>query len=340
MIHDEDISRVPYRVFAGADRRPGSLQDAAAALRTGALVVFPTETVYGLGAATTAPSAVRRIYEVKGRPQRNPLIVHVADISAAREVAAVWSDLADDLARHFWPGPLTLVVARGPNVPDIVTAGGPTVALRCPSHPAAVALLRQAGVPVAAPSANPSGYVSPTSVEHLAPTVIAAAAWIIDAGPCPGGIESTVLDVTRVPPRILRPGLITAEQIEAIAGPLAETRDMHDRHVKSPGLLGRHYAPHARVVVVRSEEEALGTFATSGEPPGMVAWLRLREPASAPAGCRVVCMPEDPRAYARALYDTLIRLDREGVRLIMVDEPPDSGVWRAIRDRLLRASLR
>ncbi|HKD75949.1 MAG TPA: L-threonylcarbamoyladenylate synthase, partial [Ktedonobacterales bacterium] len=191
-------------------------------LRAGELVAFPTETVYGLGADATNADAVRRIFAAKGRPNTDPLIVHIASPDALPAVTSLALDelppLAQTLARHFWPGPLTLIVPRGPNIPDEVTAGLDTVGVRFPSHPAAQALIAAAGVPVAAPSANRFGHVSPTRAEHVLADLNTRIPWILDAGPCPVGVESTILDVTQSPPLLLRPGGTPVEAIEVAVG--------------------------------------------------------------------------------------------------------------------------
>src|SRR5438128_2586209 len=202
---------------------PAAIARAAAILRQGRLVAFPTETVYGLGANALDAAAVARVFEVKGRPPTNPLIVHVAGADQIAQVAADWPDVAARLAERFWPGPLTLVLPKRRELPDIVTAGGPTVAVRVPAHPVAQALLKEAGVPVAAPSANRSTGLSPTTAAHVLRGLADRIDLILDGGPTSGGIESTVLDVTTSPPRLLRPGLVTPAAIEAIVGPIARS---------------------------------------------------------------------------------------------------------------------
>ena len=203
-----------------ADQLDASLARAVAALHAGKLVAFPTETVYGLGANALDPDAVRRIFAAKGRPASNPVIVHVASIEQVALIASDWPDDADRLAAAFWPGPLTLVLPRRPEVPDVVTAGGPTVAVRIPSHPVALRLLAMLGLPVAAPSANRSNHLSPTTARHVFDDLNDRIDLILDGGPTSGGIESTVVDVTIRPARLLRPGLIDPAAIERILGPI------------------------------------------------------------------------------------------------------------------------
>jgi len=309
---------MPTRVLV-ADAE--SIREAAAVLRAGGLVAFPTETVYGLGANALDATAVGRIFAAKGRPATNPLIVHVAEIAEAQTLVTTWPATARCLAERFWPGPLTLVLPRRPTVPDIVTAGGPTVALRVPAHPVARALLAEAKVPVAAPSANRSTQLSPTTAEHVFAGLDGRIDLVLDGGPCFGGIESTVIDLSGATPRLLRPGLLPLAELEAILGPLerATTGD-ETAALPSPGMLARHYAPRTPLVCVET-------------PP---------EPV--PEGCVVVrfgpgeLLPADPAAASALLYALLHELDGRGLRGIVVVLPPDAPEWLAIRDRLARAS--
>jgi L-threonylcarbamoyladenylate synthase len=318
-----------------------AIAQAAAVLRRGGLVAFPTETVYGLGAHALDAQAVAGIFQAKGRPAGNPLIVHVAAAEDILQVAADWAQLAGRLAQRFWPGPLTLVVPRGPGVPDVVTAGGPTVAVRVPAHPVALALLEAAGVPVAAPSANRSGLLSPTLAEHVLLGLDGRIDMVLDGGPTPGGVESTVLDVTTSPPRLLRPGLISRGDLEAVIGPVV---DLHQglqpatEPLRSPGLLTRHYAPRTPLECVegcaRARVEQLVQTGLS------VAWLTA-QPSGLPAGLGGVLlwpMPADAAGWAARLYRDLHQLDALGLDRIVVELPPDTVEWQAIRDRLLRAA--
>ncbi|MCX7718377.1 MAG: L-threonylcarbamoyladenylate synthase [Candidatus Sumerlaeaceae bacterium] len=310
------------------------ISEAAAALRAGCLVAFPTETVYGLGANALDPVAVARIFAAKGRPATNPLIVHVTGPAQALELAAVWPPEAVLLAQRFWPGPLSLVLPRTGRVCDAVTGGGPTVALRMPAHPVALALLEAAGVPAAAPSANRSTRLSPTTAQHVARQLGGQIDIILDAGPCAGGIESTVLDLTTLPPRVLRPGLITAAEISAvIAMPVESGGHMPRRRgqpAKSPGQMARHYAPLTRLVLTPPDQltapacgRAAYVLLSTEEPAGAVETIRL---------------PSDPRRYAARLYATLHHLDELGLDVIVVEMPPDTPDWAAVRDRLMRAA--
>ncbi|HET6576466.1 MAG TPA: L-threonylcarbamoyladenylate synthase [Fimbriiglobus sp.] len=298
---------------------PDTVRRAAGVIRAGGLVAFPTETVYGLGANALDAKAVARIFAAKGRPAHNPLIVHVADEAQARRVADEWPETAEKLAAAFWPGPLTLVVPRAEDLSERVTAGGATVAVRCPVHPVARALIAAAGVPVAAPSANRSGELSPTRADHV---TVEGVDLILDGGPCPGGIESTVVDVTRPTVRLLRPGPITVAQLEAVVGRV-EVGTAGVGPLPSPGMLARHYAPRTRLELAETEDEA-DALARVYETAGLrVARLKL---IGAPA------------EVAARLYAELHALDAGGFDRIVAALPPDADEWRAVRDRLTRAA--
>ncbi|MDZ4781883.1 MAG: L-threonylcarbamoyladenylate synthase [Planctomycetia bacterium] len=321
---------------------PGAIARAATAVRRGELVAFPTETVYGLGADALNAAAVTRIYEAKGRPERNPLIVHVPDAAAAQELAE-WTPLADALATRFWPGPLTLVLPKRDLVPDVVTAGGSTVALRAPAHPVAQALLRAAGTPIAAPSANRSSGISATRAEHVLCALDGRIELILDGGPTPGGIESTVLSLVETQPRLLRPGLLSAEDIEVIVGPLARanTSGESTAALPSPGMLSRHYAPKATLELAPDDGYARTMELVRSRH--RVGWLRFAptEGTSKPFAIdrlRAFVMPRDAAGYAALLYDTLHALDAWGADHIVVEPPPNDDAWLAIRDRLTRAA--
>jgi L-threonylcarbamoyladenylate synthase len=299
-------------------------------------VAFPTETVYGLGAHALDAAAVGRIYAAKGRPATNPVIVHVADAAAARTLAAAWPPAAEALAARFWPGPLTLVLPKAAAVPDAVTAGLPAVALRVPAHPVALALLRAAGLPVAAPSANRSTEVSPTTAAHVVASLGSAVDLVLDGGPTTVGIESTVLDLTGDRPRILRPGMVSAEAIAAVAGPLAAAPTTVDDATPraSPGMMERHYAPRAPLRVVEHGMLA-GAVAAGPAPVGLVTY---RPPPTLVGAPRIVMLPDEPEGYARRLYAALHELDAAGAAAIVVEAVPETAAWDAIRDRLRRAA--
>ncbi|MBA2571613.1 MAG: threonylcarbamoyl-AMP synthase [Gemmatimonadetes bacterium] len=312
---------------------PAAIEQAAAVLRAGGLVAFPTETVYGLGANALDSEAVARIFAAKGRPSYNPLIVHVHDAAVARALAAAWPAGADACADSFWPGPLTLVVARAPHVPDAVTAGLPTVAIRVPAHPVARALLKAAEIPVAAPSANRSTELSPTLAEHVQKSLGGKVDLILDAGPTPVGIESTVIDLSGSAPVLLRPGSLSQATLERVLGPLMLSASAgHSRDARpSPGMLDRHYAPQAE----------LRLFTPCGvldvRPDYRVGALLLSCEAMAHHKIR---MPGDPESYAQRLYAELHSLDDAGCDLILVERVPETAEWAGVRDRLNRAARR
>ena len=284
---------------------------AAELIRAGRLVAFPTETVYGLGANALDEAAVARIFQAKGRPRHSPLIVHVASIEMARELAAGWPPAAEALAQRYWPGPLTLVVAKRPAIPDIVTAGLPTVALRMPAHPMALELIRLAGVPIAAPSANRFTELSPTAAAHVPQSL---ADFTLDGGPANVGIESTVLSLAG-PPVLLRPGVIPVTELEAMVGQIAASAVNAETAHASPGMHPRHYRPRTPLYLGAAPRQGRGVLLRIGQE-----------------------MPADPRAYAAALYGTLHRLDTQGLDWIAVEMPPDTAEWAGVRDRLRRAS--
>ena len=292
---------------------------AAQLLRDGRLVAFPTETVYGLGANALDPAAVARIYEAKGRPPTSPLIVHVSSFDMAQSLVTAWPPAAEILARRWWPGPLTLVLPKQPHVPAIVTAGLPTVGIRMPGHPLALALIREAGIPIAAPSANRFSELSPTTAGHVH---LPGVALVLDGGPCTVGIESTVLSLAGPRPVLLRPGIIPVTDIEGAIGPVeAYSRDTEAD--PSPGLNRRHYAP--RTPLMLGAPSAIGRG----------AYLHIHAPAPS---THSIAMPLDPAAYAAILYDTLHRLDAQSFDWIAVEPPPATPAWAGILDRLRRAA--
>jgi L-threonylcarbamoyladenylate synthase len=325
-----------------ANPEPDVIRRAAEILRAGGLVAFPTETVYGLGANALDAAAVARVFEAKGRPATNPLIVHLSDVSEVRNVAGDWPETAAKLAARFWPGPLTLVVPKGENVPDIVTARGPTVAVRCPNHAVARALIRAAGVPLAAPSANRSTELSPTRAGHVLKGLGGRIDLVLDGGPCPGGIESTVVDVTGEVPRLLRPGLVTVPMLEEVCGKVEVYQANRvcepacSEPSRSPGRMAKHYSPRTPVVLARCTKEAF-RFLNEGEAAGLrvliVGTAAPRDP------CPVYrTMPREPEQYAADLYSVLHEVDQAGWDRIVIEMPPDAPEWAAVRDRLTRAA--
>lgn len=312
------------------------LRRAAEVLRAGGLVAFPTETVYGLGAHALNPAAVERIYEVKGRPPRNPIIVHVSRAEQARELTSAWPEKAETLSQR-WPAPLTLVLPRSPLVPDIVTAGAATVAIRVPRHPVAWCLLETTGFPVAAPSANLSNRLSPTLAEHVLADFDGRIDMVLDAGPCRGGLESTVLDLTCEPPRLLRPGLYSVAHIESLIGPVDQSQVQHraQEPLPSPGMLARHYAPRTALEVSDRSKDRVQQLLDGGLKVG---WLTFDRSPQAAAGLTALPMSEKPLWYASRLYAALHELDRLGLDRIIVEAPPQTDPWQAINDRLRRAA--
>lgn len=314
---------------------PQAIERAATLLRAGKLVAFPTETVYGLGANALDATAVARIFTAKGRPATNPVIVHVADIEHAKQLATDWPDAATNLAEGFWPGPLTLVLPKAAAVPDIVTAGGPTIALRIPSHPVALALLRSCGLPLAAPSANRSTELSPTCAAHVRRGLADRIDLILDGGPTTGGLESTVLDITTDPPTLLRPGLVTIAEIEAIIGPIQRGgANNAEQPARSPGQLARHYSPRTPLTIVKNSQQHVQALAASDV---RVGWVTHIDSGEVPGVSRVL-LPIDPVSYSARLYAALHDLDAAGVARIIVEPPPEDDNWLAVRDRLGRAA--
>lgn len=312
----------------------GPLREAVDCLRRQGLVAFPTETVYGLGADGLSEAAVRRIFEAKGRPSTNPLILHVSGLSMARALVTDFPPEALRLAEAFWPGPLTLVLPKAAIVPDLVTAGGPTVALRMPAHATALALIRGFGRPVAAPSANRSEHVSPTSAEHVAADLAGRIDLLLDGGPCAMGLESTVVDLSGEMPRLLRRGPLAPSHLARVLGrPLIEDDGSDEGRAASPGRSRRHYAPQVPLVLSADARAEL----RRGDGPQ--AWLRLGAHGEAPEGVVVHDLPSDPAGYARGLYAALRALEALPVSRIVADLPPDAEPWRAIRDRLTRAAV-
>ncbi len=325
-------------VLAGHD--PQALAQAADALAAGQLVGLPTETVYGLAARADDDTAVAAIFAAKGRPADHPLIVHVADLAAARRFAGVWPDRADKLARAFWPGPLTVIVPRAPDMARAAAGGQDTVGLRCPAHPVALALLQaaaQRGVPgVAAPSANRFGRVSPTRAGHVAEAF--EDLLVLDGGDCAVGIESAIVDCSRAHPVLLRPGQLGRAQLEAVLGEAVLDRDADAP--RAPGTLEAHYAPRARVRLMdpeslRAAVQVLGPGLTQGAPLAAVYSTE-----ALPQGSRLPwrAMPRDPALAAHELFVALRQLDASGAPLIWIETPPADPAWDGVRDRLQRAA--
>ena len=311
------------------------IEQAVAVLRAGGLVAFPTETVYGLGADAANPAAVKKVFAAKGRPHDHPLIVHIAETAQlaawAREIPA----MAHQLARGFWPGPLTLVLKRAPGVSDLVTGGQDTVALRAPSHPVARALLARFGGGVAAPSANRFGRVSATTAEHVRREFGAIVDCVLDGGAADVGIESTIVDLSGTQPALLRPGWITAQQLAETLG--MELAAPAAGSPRAPGTLARHYAPQTPLMVM--EADLLLELAASLVRQGKrVAVLARSAQRPLLPGLTWIGAPRAAAGYAHDLYANLRRLDEAGCDTILAEAPPPAPAWHAIRDRLTRAA--
>jgi L-threonylcarbamoyladenylate synthase len=279
-------------------------------------VAFPTETVYGLGANALDPAALDKIYAAKGRPPQSPLIVHVDSIEMARGLTREWPEKAEKLARRFWPGPLTLVLPKRPHVPDRLTAGLDTVGIRIPDNRIALALIKAASLPVAAPSANLFRGLSPTTAEHVRQALGDRVAMVLDGGSSTIGIESTVLSLAVPVAVLLRPGMLTQAEIEEVIGPVQVLKSAPEDAHPSPGLHARHYSPKTPLILV-----------DHGQLPAKGRGIYIQ-------------MPADPRAYAAVLYERLHEADSGGWDWIAVERPPSDPAWAAIRDRLERAAAR
>ena len=311
------------------------LDVAVAALRNGEPVAFPTETVYGLGANARDPAALRRVFELKGRPADHPLILHIDNARFLSRWVAEVPPAALTLAASFWPGPLTLVLRRGPDASDVLTGGQDTVAVRVPSHPMAQQLLTAFGGGIAAPSANRYGHVSPTRAEHVREEFGDALRVVLDGGECTFGLESTILSLVGERPRLLRPGHITLEQLEAVIGPVEVGADAGSPRV--PGSMPRHYAPQTPVERLPSNalEPAVDALLRDSR---RVAVLAQRPPRKAQTGVTWINAGRRSDVYAHDLYSNLRSLDKAGAALILVEDVPDRPEWVAVRDRLARSA--
>lgn len=308
---------------------------AAALLKAGELVAFPTETVYGLGADASNAGAVRKVFAAKGRPADHPLIVHVADAAQLADWAREVPAFAQRLSQKFWPGPLTLVLKRNPRVPDAVTGGQDTVAIRVPSHPVAQALLREFGGGVAAPSANRFGRVSSTTAAHVREEFGDRVGCVLDGGATDVGIESTIVDCSGDAPVLLRPGGITPSQLEAALGrPLAAPQAASPR---APGMLDKHYAPQTPLMQMEGDlvAELARSLHRQGKRVAVLARTTLQPLID---GVVWKSAPADAAGYAHDLYASLRELDHAGCDAILIEQPPDAPEWLAVRDRLNRAT--
>lgn len=316
---------------------PEAIVAAVARLGLGEPIAFPTETVYGLGADAMDADAVERVFALKGRPASNPLIVHVSGASMAEDLVDQWTDDANKLSEAFWPGALTLVLNKSELVPDVVTAGGSTVALRCPAHPIALGLIEAYGKPIVGPSANPSGWISPTTADHVARGFDGHDLLILDGGSCRAGIESTVLDLTSDRPTILRPGIISHLQIGRVLDQDIQIVEPPSGGIaKSPGLLGAHYQPSIPAMLKATEE-----LNHADDGVYLIAWS-LKSPENSKQS---TTLPHDPVGYARGLYNALHQAELSECSTIWIERPPEfddthptdnTPIWHAIRERLSR----
>ena len=316
----------------------GAIAHAAALLRGGGVVGFPTETVYGLGADAENSGAVSRIFHIKGRPADHPLIVHLADTANIDFWARDIPDSAVRLAERFWPGPLTIVLRRSPRVTDLVTGGLHTVGIRVPSHPVARALLREFGGGIAAPSANRFGRISPTRADHVREELGSGPDMILDGGSCQVGLESTIISLAGDRPVLLRPGSISFAELNGVIGEEALLLKKPDPALRAPGSHASHYAPLTPTAVVSREQLALiaGRFNSAGKTVAILCLSTTVPPFPGEADCAL--LPGDPAGYGRELYTTLRRLDAAGYDSILIETPPETEPWRAVRDRIRRAA--
>lgn len=311
-----------------------SIEEATAVLRRGGLVAFPTETVYGLGADASNPEALARLYAVKGRPLNHPVIVHLGDTAQLPRWAREIPRYAATLAERFWPGPLTLVLLRAKGVGDELTGGQDTIGLRVPRHPVALRLLREFGGGVAAPSANRFGRISPTTAKHVHEDLGADVDLILDGGACEIGIESTIVDLSRGVPVLLRPGRVAIADIADALGTEPQAPD--SAAPRAPGALESHYAPRRPLRLIHSSQWDSGV----GREPARRAVMSFRTRPAGDASIAWIEAPSDPQRYGHDFYANLRALDASGCVEIVVEAPPDSAEWAAVRDRLTRARSR
>ena len=319
-------------------------EEAGAILKKGGLVAIPTETVYGLAANALDGSKVEKVFEAKGRPQDNPLIVHIAELKELDDLVAYVPPVVYDLADAFWPGPLTIILDKSPLIPDEVTAGLDTVAIRMPSHPVARKIIKAAGVPLAAPSANTSGRPSPTTAAHVMHDMDGKIDAVVDGGQCEVGVESTVITLATRQPKLLRPGRVTPEEIEEVLGDelliddavRGELKD--DEKPSSPGMKYKHYSPSADVIIVKGTLENFAKFVNERAGEGVAALVFDGEEDKIVVKTKTFGEENDDLAHAAKLFDTLRACDDEGVRTLYVRCPGDEGVGLAVMNRLLRAA--
>jgi L-threonylcarbamoyladenylate synthase len=318
-----------------------AVRRAAELLRDGEVVALPTETVYGLAANALDEKAVAKIFQIKGRPSHNPVIVHVASLEMAARCVDVFPPSGVQLAKAFWPGPLTLVLPRAKTIPKIVMADGETVGIRWPFHPLIQAVIRECDFPLAAPSANLSNQISPTNAGHVYKQLNGKIHAIVDGGQSTVGIESTVLDLTVSPPQILRPGMIHAESLAAVCGEVQGLKPGgQGPELRSPGLLKKHYSPKAKLVVLNWNDDAelkqkIRDLKLKPQNCHIIAYAHVPSPEQF---ARVCVIPHDAEAFARAIYAEMHHCDEAGAQIIVVETPPETPEWSGITDRLRRAA--
>lgn len=326
-------NHVKGAILAAADSE--SIRLAGRIIKTGGLVAFPTETVYGLGCDAMNADAAVKVFEAKGRPRFDPLIVHIADPEQLDAVVASLPPIAYKLIDEFWPGPLTLVLPKQPAIPDLVTAGLSTVAVRMPNHPVAQVFIRQAGTPIAAPSANPFGYVSPTTAQHVADGLGHNVDLILDGGPCPVGVESTIVSLVGLQPELLRPGSITIEELSDVIGAIRLASSVNQQPI-APGQLSRHYATQTQVTILASA--GARPILKDGERAGLLIHSQAREPDDRFAAVEVLSTTGDLREAARHLFAALRRLDSLCLDRIYAEPCKEERLGVAIMDRLRRCA--
>ncbi|WHZ29779.1 MAG: L-threonylcarbamoyladenylate synthase [Nitrospira sp.] len=327
-----ETNHVKGAVLSAADSE--SIRLAGRIIRTGGLVAFPTETVYGLGCDAMNADAAAKVFEAKQRPQFDPLIVHIADPQQLNVVIETLPVPGQRLMDAFWPGPLTLVLPKQPAIPDLVTAGLSTVAVRMPNHPVAQAFIREAGTPIAAPSANPFGYVSPTTAQHVADGLGSKVDLILDGGPCPVGVESTIVSLAGPLPELLRPGSITIEQLLAVIGSIRRS-SVNERSI-APGQLSRHYATRTPLTILASA--GARPMPKDDERAGLLIHSQAGDADDRFAAVEVLSPTGDLREAARCLFAALRRLDSAGLDRIYVEPCKEEGLGVAIMDRLRRCA--
>jgi len=328
-----ETNHVKGAILSGADS--ATIRLAGKIIRTGGLVAFPTETVYGLGCDAMNADAAARVFEAKQRPQFDPLIVHIADLKQLNVVIGSLPALGHRLIEAFWPGPLTLVLPKQQTIPDLVTAGLSTVAVRMPHHPVAQAFIREAGTPIAGPSANPFGYVSPTTAQHVADGLGSKVDLILDGGPCLVGVESTIVSLVGPQPELLRPGSITIEQLGAVVGSIRRSTSVNQEPI-APGQLSRHYATQTQLTILAAVGER--PLLKDNERVGLLIHSRTRDDDDRFAAVEVLSSTGDLREAARHLFAALRRLDSLGLDRIYAEPCKEEGLGVAIMDRLRRCA--